>query len=132
MTLGGTTRTSRHVRTTSTIEGKSDVQRMGPKAEIDPKATLVQGTIASTCQTSTLHVWTVPAKEQSREATDARFTRNCGCICDGSFEMSDLDFAGWIKLAIPDDCTHPRRWRQAVSARPTAKAKGARTIVLWR
>jgi glutathione S-transferase len=33
-----------------------------------------------------------------------------------------VDFAGWIKLAIPDSCTHLRRWHQAVSARPSAKA----------
>jgi len=33
-----------------------------------------------------------------------------------------VDFAGWIKLAIPDDCAHLRRWHQALSARPSAKA----------
>ena len=33
-----------------------------------------------------------------------------------------VDFAGWIKLTIPDDCPHLRRWHQAVSARPSAKA----------
>jgi glutathione S-transferase len=33
-----------------------------------------------------------------------------------------VDFAGWIKQRIPDDCTHMRRWYDAVSARPGAKA----------
>jgi glutathione S-transferase len=33
-----------------------------------------------------------------------------------------VDFAGWIKLTIPDDCAHLRRWHQAVAARPSAKA----------
>jgi glutathione S-transferase len=33
-----------------------------------------------------------------------------------------VDFAGWIKLTIPDDCPHLRRWHQAVSARPSSKA----------
>jgi glutathione S-transferase len=33
-----------------------------------------------------------------------------------------VDFAGWIKLTIPDDCVHMRRWHQAVAARPSAKA----------
>jgi glutathione S-transferase len=33
-----------------------------------------------------------------------------------------VDFAGWIKLMIPDDCPHLRRWHQAVAARPSAKA----------
>jgi len=33
-----------------------------------------------------------------------------------------VDFAGWIKLTIPDDCPHLRRWHAAVAARPSAKA----------
>jgi glutathione S-transferase len=33
-----------------------------------------------------------------------------------------IDFAGWIKLTIPDDCAHLRRWHQAVAARPSARA----------
>jgi glutathione S-transferase len=33
-----------------------------------------------------------------------------------------IDFAGWIKLTIPEHCTHLRRWYDAVSARPSAKA----------
>jgi len=36
--------------------------------------------------------------------------------------MIAIDFAGWIKLTIPDDCPHLRRWHQAVSARPSASA----------
>jgi glutathione S-transferase len=33
-----------------------------------------------------------------------------------------VDFAGWIKLTIPDDCAHLRRWHHAVAARPSARA----------
>ena len=33
-----------------------------------------------------------------------------------------VDFAGWIKLDIPGDCSHLRRWYDMVSARPSAKA----------
>jgi len=33
-----------------------------------------------------------------------------------------VDFAGWIKLTIPEGCTHLRRWHAAVSARPSATA----------
>lgn len=33
-----------------------------------------------------------------------------------------VDFAGWIKLTLPDDHTHARRWHASVSARPSAKA----------
>ena len=36
--------------------------------------------------------------------------------------MIAVDFAGWIKLTIPDECPHLRRWHQAVSARPSAKS----------
>jgi glutathione S-transferase len=33
-----------------------------------------------------------------------------------------VDFAKWIKLAIPKECVFLRRWYEAVSARPSAKA----------
>jgi glutathione S-transferase len=33
-----------------------------------------------------------------------------------------VDFARWIKLALPEECGHLRRWHGAVSARPSAKA----------
>jgi glutathione S-transferase len=32
------------------------------------------------------------------------------------------DFAGWIKLKVPQECAHLRRWHAAVSARPSAAA----------
>lgn len=33
-----------------------------------------------------------------------------------------VDFAGWIKMTVPEHCTHLRRWYDVVSARPSAKA----------
>ena len=33
-----------------------------------------------------------------------------------------VDFAGWVKLKIPDDCVHLRRWHAAVAARPSTAA----------
>ena len=33
-----------------------------------------------------------------------------------------IDFAGWIKVTIPDACANLRRWYAAVAARPSAKA----------
>jgi glutathione S-transferase len=36
--------------------------------------------------------------------------------------MVTVDFAGWIKLSIPQECSHLRRWHAQVSARPSAKA----------
>lgn len=36
--------------------------------------------------------------------------------------LVSVDFARWIKLAVPDACGHLLRWHAAVSARPSAKA----------
>lgn len=36
--------------------------------------------------------------------------------------LVSIDFAGRMKLAIPEDHAHLKRWHQAVSARPSAKA----------
>lgn len=33
-----------------------------------------------------------------------------------------VDFARWAKLPVPESCTYLRRWHEAVSARPSAKA----------
>ena len=33
-----------------------------------------------------------------------------------------VDFAGWIKIAIPDDAEHVARWYSEVSKRPSAAA----------
>ena len=36
--------------------------------------------------------------------------------------LVSVDFANRVKVAIPDDCPHLRRWYDQVSARPSAKA----------
>jgi glutathione S-transferase len=33
-----------------------------------------------------------------------------------------VDFARWIKMSVPEECQHLRRWHAQVSARPSAKA----------
>ena len=33
-----------------------------------------------------------------------------------------IDFAGWTKLTVPEECANLRRWYAAVSGRPSAKA----------
>jgi glutathione S-transferase len=49
-------------------------------------------------------------------------------VCGGDYSIADIttlvtvDFAQWIKLAIPEQCVNLRRWYAAVSARPSAKA----------
>src|SRR5450631_2084537 len=49
-------------------------------------------------------------------------------VCGPDYSIADIttlvtvDFAKWIKLAIPDHCVNLRRWHDEVSARPSAKA----------
>jgi len=49
-------------------------------------------------------------------------------VCGPDYSIADIttlvtvDFAKWIKLAIPEDSVHLRRWYDEVSARPSAKA----------
>jgi glutathione S-transferase len=49
-------------------------------------------------------------------------------VCGSAFSIADIttlvtvDFAKWIKVAIPQGSVHLRRWYDAVSARPSAKA----------
>ena len=72
--------------------------------------------------------------ERGRARLDRFFAMMNACLADRAFvagnrySVADItalvtvDFAGWIKLRIPDDCSHLRRWYDAVSARPSAKA----------
>jgi glutathione S-transferase len=49
-------------------------------------------------------------------------------VCGPHFSIADIttlvtvDFARWIKCAIPPESVHLRRWYDAVSSRPSAKA----------
>ncbi len=69
-----------------------------------------------------------PVLSISFKATDARLaTREF--VVGERYTIADIsamvltDMAtGMVKLAIPDDCLHMRRWYAAVSARPSAKA----------
>jgi glutathione S-transferase len=33
-----------------------------------------------------------------------------------------VEFTRWVKMPVPDECRHLRRWHAQVSARPSAKA----------
>jgi glutathione S-transferase len=33
-----------------------------------------------------------------------------------------VDFFRWVKMSVPEECRHLRRWYAQVSARPSAKA----------
>jgi len=58
---------------------------------------------------------------------DSRLARNTH-IAGENFSIADIsamvvvDFAGWIKIAIPDDAVNLGRWYASVSARPSARA----------
>jgi glutathione S-transferase len=77
----------------------------------------------------------IPAlAERGRARLGRFFAMMNACLADREFvagrqySVADItalvtvDFAGWIKLRIPDDCSHLRRWYDAVSGRPSAKA----------
>jgi glutathione S-transferase len=77
----------------------------------------------------------IPALVERGRARVAKFfTMLNSCLADREFvagnqySIADItalvavDFAGWIKLRIPDEYSHLRRWHDAVAARPSAKA----------
>ena len=49
-------------------------------------------------------------------------------IAGDRFSIADIsalvvvDFAAWIKLSVPEDAVHLRRWHESVSGRPSATA----------
>jgi len=55
------------------------------------------------------------------------FTQRKATFCD-SYSLADIsamvvvDFADWIKLSLPEDAQHTRRWYESVSSRPSAAA----------
>ena len=57
-----------------------------------------------------------------RELADREF------IAGDRYSIADItalvtvDFAGWIKLPIPDECKYLQRWHKAIAARPSAAA----------
>jgi glutathione S-transferase len=61
------------------------------------------------------------------EALDQRLADH-DYLAGECFTMADItalisvDFAGWVKLTLSDELVHAKRWHQAVSARPSAKA----------
>jgi glutathione S-transferase len=72
--------------------------------------------------------------ERGRICVKAFFAELDGRLADNAylagrdFTMADItalvtvDFAGWVKMPIPDELVHLRRWHQTVSSRPSAKA----------
>ncbi len=61
------------------------------------------------------------------EALDAQLGKG-EFLTGDSFTLADItalvtvDFASWVKLNIPDELHNAKRWHEAVSARPSAKA----------
>jgi glutathione S-transferase len=72
--------------------------------------------------------------ERGRQRVSQFFTRLDNQLADNAFVAGDnysiadisamvlVDFAGWIKIAIPDDATNLARWYAEVSTRPSASA----------
>lgn len=77
----------------------------------------------------------IPAlAERGRDRVEHFFHRMDGQLANNefvagdSFSIADIaalvvaDFAAWIKLSMPEDAAHLRRWHASVSSRPSASA----------
>jgi glutathione S-transferase len=77
----------------------------------------------------------IPALAERGRARVARFFERMDAelgrhafVAGESYSIADItafvavDFAKWLKLAIPASCTHLRRWYDAVASRESAKA----------
>ncbi len=72
--------------------------------------------------------------ERGRQRVERFFARLDVELADRDFVAGDfysmadisalvvVDFAAWIKIALPDEATNLRRWYEAVSSRPSAAA----------
>jgi glutathione S-transferase len=72
--------------------------------------------------------------ERGRDRVEQFFSRMDGQLASNefvagdSFSIADIsalvvaDFASWIKLAVPADALHLKRWHESVSSRPSAAA----------
>jgi len=72
--------------------------------------------------------------ERGRDRVEQFFRRVDGQLANNEFVAGDrfsiadisalvvADFASWIKLAVPEDAEHLRRWHASVSSRPSATA----------
>jgi glutathione S-transferase len=81
------------------------------------------------------HYEQIPALAERGRARMARFFALMDAaladrpfVAGADYSIADIttlvtvDFAKWIKLAIPEDCANLRRWYATVAARPSAKA----------
>lgn len=60
--------------------------------------------------------------ELDRRLADSEFIAGSRYTVADITALVSVDFAGWMKIAIPEDHSHLKRWHQAASARPSAKA----------
>jgi len=72
--------------------------------------------------------------ERGRDRVEHFFCRMDEQLADNEFIAGDrfsiadisalvvVDFAAWIKLSVPEDAAHLRRWHESVSSRPSATA----------
>ena len=72
--------------------------------------------------------------ERGRDRVEQFFRRMDGQLANNEFVAGDrfsiadisalvvADFASWIKLPVPEDAEHLKRWHESVSSRPSATA----------
>jgi glutathione S-transferase len=77
----------------------------------------------------------IPALAERGRARIARFFEQMDArlahsefVADARYSIADIttlvavDFTRWVKMSVPEECRHLRRWYAQVSARPSAKA----------
>jgi glutathione S-transferase len=77
----------------------------------------------------------IPALAERGRARIARFFEEMDAhlahsefVAGPQYSIADIttlvavDFTRWVKMPVPDECRHLRRWHAQVSARPSAKA----------
>lgn len=57
-----------------------------------------------------------------RQLADHEFVAGSRFTIADATTLAAVDFAGWSDVKIPEDCSNLRRWHDAVSQRPSAKA----------
>lgn len=116
------------------LEWNAKIEQQGLISMMDALRNASKG-LADRALTGPVNYAQIPElAERGRARVMQFFERIDGHLADSQymagsrFTMADItafvlvDFAGWVKLALPEEAAHARRWYEAVSARASASA----------
>lgn len=108
------------------------VEQLGLSAMMDAFRNSAKGLVDRALPGPEAHAQIPELAERGRRRVQRFFKRLDDRLADSRFIAGDnysiadisamvlVDFAGWVKLAIPDDATHLANWYAEVSKRPSA------------